>query len=103
MPATLVFGVMLLVRVALILDSARFAEARCKLENVTSNAQKCGDLFGNLPPPRSGPMVKTRVPPELTSARMLCRQLQRKRAPREKQRIAHLMCLNLLSMLRRGS
>jgi hypothetical protein len=31
---------------------------------------------------------------------VLCRQLRQKQARREKMRIAHLICLNLLSMLR---
>ena len=74
------------------------------MENVTSSTTgKSGDLFGKTPIPRSSPMIKRRLPPELTAARVLCRQLRRKQAPWEKQRIAHLICLNLLSMLRRGS
>ncbi len=73
------------------------------MENVIGTTGKSGDLFGKMPFPRRGPMVKPRLPPELTAARMLCRQLRRKQAPQEKQRIAHLICLNLLSMLRHGS
>lgn len=48
-------------------------------------------------------MYKRKLPPEWVAARVLCRQLRRKQAPREKQRIAHLICLNLLSLLRHGS
>ena len=73
------------------------------MENFISATGKSGDLFGKMPFPRSGPIIKRRLPPELTVARVLCRQLQRKQAPREKQRIAHLICLNLLSMLRHSS
>ncbi len=71
------------------------------MENVIGTTENSGDLFGQLSFPRSAPTSKRRLPPELTAARVLCRQLRRKQAPREKQRIAHLICLNLLSMLRR--
>lgn len=60
-------------------------------------------MFGKLPYARNAPLLKRRLPPELTAARVLCRQLRRQQTPREKQRIAHLICLNLLSMLRHGS
>ena len=73
------------------------------MESFISTTGESGDLFGRIPIPRGGPVVKDRLPPELTAARALCRQLQRTRAPRDKQRIAHLICLNLLSMLRHGS
>jgi hypothetical protein len=69
------------------------------MENFISTTEKSGDLFGNMPYRRHGPVVKP-APPELITARVLCRQLRRKQAPRDKQRIAHLICLNLLSMLR---
>ena len=42
------------------------------------------------------------VPPELVNARKLCRQLSRRRDRPNKRRVAHLICLNLLSMLKRG-
>ena len=73
------------------------------MENVISTTGKSGDLFGKTPFPRSSSMVKRRLPPEWAAARVLCSQLRRKQAPREKARIAHLICLNLLSMLRHGS
>jgi hypothetical protein len=73
------------------------------MENVVSTAGKSGDLFGKMPFSRRGSAVKARLPPELITARMLCRQLVRKQAIRDKQRIAHLICLNLLSMLKHGS
>lgn len=73
------------------------------MENVISTTGKSGDLFGKTSIARSRPMVKRRLQPELTAARVLCRELRRKQAPWEKRRIAHLICLNLLSMLRRGS
>ena len=41
------------------------------------------------------------LPPELMAARALCRQLRREPARPEKQRIAHLICLNLVTMLKR--
>ena len=73
------------------------------MENLLSTAGTSGDLFVKMPFPRRDPVIKAKHPPELTTARVLCRQLQRKQAPRDKQRIAHLICLNLLSMLRHGS
>lgn len=73
------------------------------MENVIATTGESGDLFGTMPFHRGGPTFRRKLPPELTAARVLCRQLRRKQAPREKQRIAHLICLNLLSMLRHGS
>jgi hypothetical protein len=70
------------------------------MENVKSTAGQSGDLFGVKSFARYAPPIKRKLPPELTVARVLCRQLRRKQTPREKQRIAHLICLNLLSMLR---
>lgn len=90
-------------RVARILKTARYACARCNMENLISTAEKSGDLFGKMPIFRDGPVVRGRLPPELTAARALCRQIRRQRAPRDKQRIAHLICLNLLSILRHAS
>jgi hypothetical protein len=70
------------------------------VENAISTAGSSGDLFGKPTHVRKTPTPNRRLPPELTAARALCRQLRRKEATREKQRIAHLICLNLLSMLR---
>jgi len=46
---------------------------------------------------------KARNAPELTAARVLCRQLARKHVSAEKKRIVHLICLNLLTILKRRS
>ena len=73
------------------------------MENLLSTTGTSRDLFGKMPYPRRDPALKAKLPPELTAARVLCRQLRRKQAPRDKKRIAHLICLNLLSMLRHGS
>lgn len=73
------------------------------MENFMSTTGESGDLFGKISIPRGGPVIQSRPPSELTVARALCRQLRRTRAPRDKQRIAHLICLNLLAMLRHGS
>ena len=73
------------------------------MRNLMSTAGESGDLFGKMPILRAAPTVSRRLPPELTAARALCRQLRGKRAPRDKQRIAHIICLNLLSMLKHGS
>jgi hypothetical protein len=45
-------------------------------------------------------LVKRGFAPELTTARVLCRRLRHKPARPDKKRIAHLICLNLLSMLK---
>jgi hypothetical protein len=60
-----------------------------------------GSLFGATRLPGS---PKRRPPaPELIAARALCHQLKRKRVSTEKKRLVHLICLNLLSILRRRS
>ena len=62
-----------------------------------------GDLFGETPIMRREAMAKSSFVPALKTARVLCRELRHKRARPDKQRIAHLICLNLLSMLRHSS
>jgi len=61
-----------------------------------------GSLFSGKPV-RGFRSRKMRNAPELTAARVLCRQLPRKRASAEKKRIVHLICLNLLTILKRRS
>lgn len=62
-----------------------------------------GDLFSETPVPGRDPLIKRRFVPALTTARVLCRQLRHKQARPDKKRIAHLICLNLLSMLKHDS
>jgi len=64
---------------------------------------KSGDLFGETPIPRRDTVSRRSFAPEITTARVLCRQLRHKQPRPEKQRIAHLICLSLLSMLRQGA
>lgn len=73
------------------------------MNELTGTGKISGDLFGNMPVRRRAPAIQRRLPLELKVASALCRQLRRKQAPRDKRRIAHLICLNLLSMLRNGS
>lgn len=47
------------------------------------------------------PGSRRRLAPELAAARVLCNQLRRKRVSAEKRRIVHLICLNLLAVLKR--
>jgi hypothetical protein len=61
------------------------------------------DLFAGKPGSRFDPDAKRRLAPELTAARVLCHQLRRKRVSAEKKRIVHLICLNLLTILKRRS
>ena len=62
-----------------------------------------GDLFAGEPVAKRSPVLRRRLAPELTAARVLCNQLRRKRALPEKKRIVHLICLNLLAVLNRPS
>ena len=62
-----------------------------------------GDLFGAAPILRRETATKRSFAPALTTARLLCRQLRHKRARPDKQQIAHLICLNLLSMLKQNA
>lgn len=64
-----------------------------------SAADGSGNLFGEPPVLRNAP-ARRKPAPELIAARALCRQIVRKQALPEKQRIAHLICLNLVSMLK---
>ena len=67
-----------------------------------ASAGESGSLFTGKPVFR-GRAAKSRRAPELTAARVLCNQLRRKRASAEKKRIVHLICLNLLAVLKRRS
>ena len=59
------------------------------------------DLFGDRPRFRKSPRPVPQQSPELARARALCRELSRTRALTDKQRVAHLICLNLKAMLSR--
>ena len=57
------------------------------------------DLFGGFPDDaRPGPSA----PPELVAARALCRRLKRAPSRQDKLRLAHLICLNLISLTRKA-
>lgn len=60
------------------------------------------DLFSARPAPAARTR-KLRTAPELTAARVLCNQLKRKRVSAERKRIIHLICLNLVTILKRRS
>jgi hypothetical protein len=60
------------------------------------------DLFSPRPA-QAARTRKMRAAPELTAARVLCNQLKRKRVSAEKKRIIHLICLNLVTILKRRS
>lgn len=62
------------------------------------------DLLGDVPArQRRKRVLRRQAPSELVSARALCAQLRRKQPLPDKQRIAHLICLNLISMLEHGA
>jgi len=73
------------------------------MANCIGVSGESGDLFGEMPVSRRDTVSKRSFAPALTTARVLCRQLRRRQPRPEKQRIAHLICLNLLSMLRRNA
>jgi hypothetical protein len=61
------------------------------------------DLFGDRPANRHpDSILLDQTPSELKAARALCRELRRGNSRHEKRRIAHLICLNLITMLRHG-
>jgi hypothetical protein len=60
------------------------------------------DVFAEQPIPRGSPVARRRPSPELATARVLCRRLQGTKLAVEKRRIAHLICLHLVTMLRHG-
>lgn len=68
--------------------------------NFTCATGESGDLFDAAPIPARPASTKPWPVPALTAARALCRRLRHNKALPEKQRLAHLICLNLLSMLR---
>ena len=73
------------------------------MANITGAGADSGDLFGGTPLTGRGRAILPRSASELTRARVLCRQLRHKRARADKMRITYLICLNLLSMLRRAA
>lgn len=60
------------------------------------------DLFSARPEAAARPR-RSKPAPELAAARVLSRQLPRKRVSAEKKRIIHLICLNLVALLKRRS
>lgn len=70
----------------------------------TLSASKSSDLFGDSPIrlPRR-PVTVPNEPPELKAAKALAAQLRHKRTRRDKQQVAHLICMNLISMLKQGA
>ena len=72
------------------------------MANCIGAAGESGDLFGGKPIPRRDAASKSDFSPALKTARVLCRQLRRRQPRPEKQRIAHLICLSLVSMLKQS-
>ena len=70
------------------------------MANFMCAAGKSGDLFGETPVRGRNSLPKRNLAPALSTARVLCRQLRHNQPRPDKKRIAHLICLSLLSMLR---
>ena len=68
-----------------------------------ASAGESGSLFTGKPVFRGNPAMRRRLAPELALARVLCNQLRRQRAGAQKKHIVHLICLNLLAVLKRPS
>ena len=71
---------------------------------------RIGDLFGEPPadpprkvPPSPDPIVLPAEPPELRAARALSAEMRNKQTRRDKKQVAHLICLNLITMLKHGA
>ncbi len=69
----------------------------------TGTTEESGSLFAEKPISRRSPVTRRKLAPELAAARVLCHQLRHKRARPEKERIAHLICLNLVAILKHRS
>jgi hypothetical protein len=65
------------------------------------SAGESGSLFTGNPVFSRNAAARRRLAPELAAARVLCHQLRRKRVSADKKRIVHLICLNLLAVLKR--
>lgn len=72
------------------------------MANVRGAGDGTRDMFGDTRIPGPDRPTRGRTAPELTRARVLCRRLRRQPARTDKMRTAHLICLNLLSMLRQA-
>ncbi len=63
--------------------------------------QVVNDLFGDRPVRLArNPILLPAEPPELRAAKALAAQMRHKRTRRDKKQVAHLICLNLISMLK---
>ena len=63
--------------------------------------QVVNDLFGDRPVRLArNPISLPAEPPELRAAKALAAQMRHKRTRRDKKQVAHLICLNLISMLK---
>ena len=70
---------------------------------VDSAGAKSGNLFAEKPVLRSNPASRSKQAPELEAAHALCHQLRGKRTRPDKERLVHLICLNLQAILKHRS
>ena len=83
--------------------AVRYALCEVPQMNLASTTEKSGNLFVEKPIRRRPTVIRRRPAPELAAARVLCHQLRNKRARTDKRRIVHLICLNLLAILKHRS
>ena len=69
----------------------------------TENPARSGNLFAEKPVSRGHPATRRRLSPELAAARVLCHRLRHEPARTDKERIVHLICLNLQAILKHRS
>ncbi len=74
------------------------------MDQRASTTEESTDLFGESPVRlRRRPIALSKEPPELKAAKALAAQLRHKRSRRDKQQVAHMICMNLISMLKQGA
>jgi hypothetical protein len=71
--------------------------------NSAGTTEKSGNLFAEKPISRRNSIIRRRLAPELERARALCGQLRNKPARPDKERLVHLICLNLQAVLKHRS
>jgi hypothetical protein len=70
---------------------------------VNSAGAESGNLFAEKPVFRRSPMIRRKLVPELEAAHALCHRLRNERTRPDKQRLVHLICLNLQAILKHRS
>lgn len=75
------------------------------MDDRTRTENPIGDLFGDRPIRLHSDQSPNPIalPPELKAAKALSAQMRLKRSRRDKRQVVHLICLNLITMLKHGA